>query len=216
MDGKTLLRIDDELAFIKNTKLFTLHIKPRILFELYEALPGREQQIGRFINRMEKDMITACSRSLHVTLKWLNFMHQLLQVNQNDTIIDRVIDILTKLPSPTVKDNFDAYINAKLLLPYKQYLCKLAAIFLSKTREDYSPRKYEETNENESIYCMYNLITFSLQEFSRTIKEFSRFFQRFFPCLNDYIFLIGKDLSKCMKRVRKSFEKGTLCSLTFL
>lgn len=145
------------------------------------------------------------AKCVYIELKWLAFQHQLLQNDPTVTCIERVVETLTKLPHVVCKDNFEEYINNKLVNAYRQYLMKLAAILMSKAGVDCSPTKGKERKENEPAYCMYNLISYSLQEFSRSIKEFGRFFHRFFPCLNDYIGLVGKDLSKFMKKIRLSY-----------
>jgi hypothetical protein len=156
------------------------------------------------VNKVEKDMAAAAARCVFIALKWLGFHHQLLQNSQTSPAIERVIEALGRLPPSSTKNHFEEYIISKLYSPYKQYLLKLAVILMEKARQDFSPTKGREP-PNEPVYCMYNLISYSLQEFSLSIKEFSRFFHRFYPCLNDYIYLVGRDLSKFMKRIRLSY-----------
>lgn len=49
---------------------------------------------------------------------------------------------------------------------------------------------------------MYNLISYSLQVFAGAISQFSRYFHRFFPCLNEYVGRIGKDLRQFMHGIQ--------------
>lgn len=214
MDSKALLKLHDELAYFKSPCLFTFHFKPRQLFDLYDCLAALDRpDLRRLAARVEREM-AAASRSVYVALKWLGFLHQLLQESQTAPTIERATETLGKLPAIKAEGNFEEYICSKLVGPYKQYLLKLAAIQLSKASQDFSPGRGRE--ESGAEFCMFNLIAYSLQEFPAAIAQFSRYFQRFFPCLNEYIPRVGKDLRKLIRRIRISYEKGTLPTLNFL
>jgi hypothetical protein len=63
---------------------------------------------------------------------------------------------------------------------------------------------------------MYNLISYSVQAFSGAISQFSRYFHRFFPCLNEYVGRIGKDVRQFMHRIQSEYQDGHLPMLNFL
>jgi hypothetical protein len=159
--------------------------------------------VRRLAVRVDREMALAYGRSVYVAVKWLGFHHQLLQDTQAVPVIERAAEMLAKLPPISAEGNFEEYICSKLVVPYRQYLLKLAAIQLSRANEDYSPGRGRE--ESGQSYCMYNLIAYSLREFPAAIGQFSRYFQRFFPCLNEYMGRVGKDLRRFMRRIRMGY-----------
>jgi hypothetical protein len=209
MDNKMMTKLNDELAYLKSTKLYTLHFKPNHILQFFQDFgEGSHVTLARLASKIEKDMYFSYGMSVYLAIKWLALLHQILQNSQRSFSIEKVIGYFGHLPTPNFKTHFEEYIHMKLIAPYKQYLIKLAAILLNKVERQSSPRESQKLlNEPENIYCIHNLIRYALQEFSNTIKEFSRFFSKHYPSLNDYIALIGRDQSKFIKSMKLSYER---------
>jgi len=49
-----------------------------------------------------------------------------------------------------------------------------------------------------------------------TVKEFEGYFKTFYPYLNNYRTLIGRDMKKSYKRVSQAYHNNMLVNLTYL
>ena len=69
------------------------------------------------------------------------FMHQLLQESKTSDEIESAANVLGKMRQPIFRSKYEQYLLAQLITPYRQYLVKLASIFLRRSKEQYSPRR---------------------------------------------------------------------------
>lgn len=55
MDARSLARLYEEVAFLKSSSEFTLHLKPRYLLDFYLCLPAQERpDLKRLASRIER------------------------------------------------------------------------------------------------------------------------------------------------------------------
>jgi hypothetical protein len=108
---------------------------------------------------MKDAAIGSAGRNKYVGLKWLMFLHEGLQLTRNADVVVLIAEIVEEMVFPAAKSRFERYLLQKLVMPYRQYLQKMAEVVSVRMREG-SPAKGAE-RDGSVVFREYNLMSFA-------------------------------------------------------
>ncbi len=126
----------------------------------------------------------------------------------NSEIANELAVFLHSLTPPNTLSKYEEYIKNKLLVPYQQYLIKLASILQASHHSLVLPANV--------VFLKLNLLCFALSEFSIPIREFTKFFSKAYPLLNHYATLLASNAQIMYQQIKSSHSSKELESVKFL
>lgn len=119
------------------------------------------------LNRLEAELRYINRKSVYVAMKWLIFIHQVIQKTHSQHVLESISTLLQVMTPPSTPAKIDIYLAAKLINPYKQYLKKLICRRQFKEEEDYN---LNPLAVNHQMYSYYNFINSTLNEFATPFR----------------------------------------------
>lgn len=130
------VKVLSQLKDLNSRSHFQEQVRGYELLDLLRVYNEDSGQIaGKVVLKMREEAIVNSSRHKYVGLKWLIFVHQVLQVAATKFVVETIMTVLQQIQWSNAKTKFEEYLLIKLIKPYHQYLKKMGSIVLDRVQQ---------------------------------------------------------------------------------